>query len=381
MNILSSIISIPTKIYRNGFKWLYRRVKHELVFSSFPVMKYLLKRIEYLRRLFRSNREPTQISLVSADTMVAVYDLNSEPLTFDFADFLAAAESYAKTHGKSNFFIFIVPRNRDPLLVDKIYAEAVPEDSQNWRVNNIILQLIPLYPSCIGYSLLPPQIQMVSLISNRLVFPAGYSDTFKPSVDQSYIFKLLNLNIFSGFVSSQQGLNYINQWQKVNDIVNPMVVITLRQYGYDVTRNSNIEEWVKFAHWVKGLGFTPVFVPDTDACFLPNNLLDGFIVFNEPCWNLGLRMALNELAFVNLFYYNGTAAICRLNKKVRTIAFFPVLEDSIHGDSTTINHLGLTVGQRRYDFAEPHQFLSWKRDSFENIQDEFIEFKKHVPLD
>ena len=160
-----------------------------------------------------------------------------------------------------------------------------------------------------------------------------------------------------------------------------MVVITLRQYGYDVTRNSNIEEWVKFAHWVKEIGFTPVFVPDTDSCYLPNNLLEGFIVFNEACWNLGLRMALNELAFVNLFYYNGTAAICKLNKKVRIIAFYPILEKSIHGDSATINVMGLKEGQRRYDYAQPYQFLSWKHDSFENIREEFMEFQKCFPLE
>jgi len=158
------------------------------------------------------------------------------------------------------------------------------------------------------------------------------------------------------------------------------VVITLRQYGYDVSRNSNIEEWVKFARWVKGQGFTPVFVPDTDSCWVPNNLLDDFIIFNEVCWNLGLRMALNELAFVNLFYYNGPASLCILSKKPRSVVFFPVLDESLHANSATIKQFGLTNGQRRYDFAEPHQLLSWKLDSFENIQEEFREFLKYVPL-
>ena len=381
MNIISFILSIPIKVYRKGFGWLYKRVKLEILSPKSPVLKYLVKRKEYLRRLLRSKKIVTQPNMVSSDTMVAVYDLTVEPITFDFADFLAAAESYAKTHGKSNFFLFIVPRDRDLLEPDKIYEETVPEDSQNWRVNNIILPLIPLYPACVGFSLLPHQTHMSNLISNRLVFPADYSDTFKPSVDQSDLFKLLNLKIFSGFVAPKQALNYIHQWQKLNAIVYPMVVITLRQYGYDVARNSNIEEWVKFAHWVKEIGFTPVFVPDTDACYLPNNLLNDFIVFNEACWNMGLRMALNELAFVNLFYYNGTAAICRLNKKVRTIAFYPILEKSIHADSATINHMGLTEGQRRYNFAQPYQFLSWKRDNFENIREEFMEFQKSYPLE
>ena len=38
-------------------------------------------------------------------------------------------------------------------------------------------------------------------------------------------------------------------------------------------------------------------------------------------------------------------------------------------------HYGLKPDQRRYDFAEAFQWLSWKRDSFENIKSEFLEFE------
>ena len=114
---------------------------------------------------------------------------------------------------------------------------------------------------------------------------------------------------------------------------------------------------------------------------MPNNLLDDFIVFNEPCWNLGLRMAINELAFVNLFYVNGPSSICTLSKKCRSILFFPVIEESTYANSTTFEKFGLINGQRRYNFAESYQFLSWKRDSFENIKDDFMEFQKYCPLD
>ncbi|MDB4797078.1 hypothetical protein OAG94_00785 [bacterium] len=339
-----------------------------------------MKRIEYLRGLFSSKKLGTRNKMVSPDTLLVVYDLNSSPITFDFAHFLAAADSYGKTHEKSNLFLLIVQRDLDPLLADRLYADTITEDSQNWRLNNIILQLIQLYPACIGYSFLSCKSEILNFISNQLVYPSGYSHTYKPSLDYVDIFKLINLKLFSGFHAPKQGLSYIHKWKKLNAILNPMVVITLRQYGYDVARNSNIEEWVKFAHWVKEQGFTPIFVPDTDSCWVRNDLFDDFIVFNEPCWNLGLRMALNELSFVNLFYYNGPASICTLNKKVRTIVFFPVIEESIHGNSTTIKQFGLTNGQRRYNFAELHQFLSWKRDSFENIKDEFTEFQKYVPL-
>ena len=374
------IFIILVKIYRNGFNWLYRRVKFELVSPSFPLTKYLVKRIEYLRALFRSKKILTQTNIVSSDTLLAVYDLNFESITFDFAFFLAAAETFGKTHGKSKLFVIFV--QKDPSVrVSEEYLSVVSDDSQQWRFNNIVVQLAHLYPACIGYSSLPSDSEMLNFIPEKLVYPAGYSATYKPVMDYGDFFKLLNLRFFSGFEAPKQGLNYVCKWQKLNNISEPMVVITLRQYGYDVSRNSNVEEWVKFAHWVKGQGYTPIFVPDTDACWAPNSLLDDFIVFNEPCWNLGLRIVLNELAFVNLFYCSGLAAICSLGKKSRYISLNPDIEESIEGTSAKRSVYGLTHGQRRYNFAETHQFLSWKRDSFENIRDEFMEFQKYCPLD
>ena len=380
MKFLSALRSIPKKIQQNGFVWLYKRVKLELLAPTFSGTKYAVKHMENLRALFRSNKIATQTNMVSPDTLLVVYDLNFESITFDFAHFLAAAETFGKKHGKSKLFVIFV--KQDPSVQGSgDYLSVVTKDSQQWRFTNIVVQLAQLYPACTGYSVVPHNSEILNFIPNKLIYPAGYSATYKPLMDYAEIFPLLDLKLFSGFHAPKQGLDYILKWQKLNNIVSPMVVITLRQYGYDVTRNSNTEEWVKFAHWVKGQGFTPIIIPDTDACWVQNNLLDDFVVFNEPCWNLGLRMAINELAFVNLFYINGPASICTLSKKCRSIIFFPVIEESTYANSTTVEKFGVINGQRRYNFAEAHQFLSWKHDSFENIKDEFMEFQKYCPLD
>ncbi len=374
------IFVILVKIYRNGFKWLYKRVKFEFLSPKFLVTKYLVKQMEYLRKKFSQKKISTQTNIVSPDTLLVVYDLNFQPITFDFANFLAAAETFGKNEGKSKIFVLFVQKVSSSLSNGE-YSNAITEDSQQWRINNVVLQLAHLYPACTGYSIVPRDSEILKFIPEKSVYPAGYSHTYKPNFDYTDIFKLLNLKLFSGYQAPKQGIDYIHKWQKINGITKPMVVITIRQYGYDLSRNSNIEEWVKFAHWVKDQGFTPIIVPDTDACWTPNNLFDDFIVFIEPCWNLGLRIALNELAFVNLFYINGTAAISTLNKKSRYILFNPIIEQSLQSNPSIIKEYGLIFGQRRYNFAEQHQFFSWKLDSFENIQDEFMEFQKNCPLD
>lgn len=376
MNTFFALLSLPVKIYRNGFVWLYKRIKREFLYPSFTLTKYLCQLTEHLRR--KTSKKKVVPNIISSNTLLVVYDFNIEAITFDFAMFLAAAETFAKNAGKSELFLLFVKKDPSgPSYGD--YSTAVSEDSQQWRINNVVLQLAHLYPACTGYSIVSHDSEILKLIPEKSIYPNGYSLTYKPSISYADIFKLLNLKMFSGFQTPKNGIKYIDAWKKANGISKPIVVITIRQYGYDVTRNSNLEEWAKFAHWVKDEGFTPVIVPDVDACWVSTSLFDDFIVFTDPCWNLGLRIALNELAFVNLFYSSGLAAICLLSKHLRYIAFNPIVEGSKEASPEKIKPYNLNHGQRRYNFAEPHQFLSWKIDSFENIRDEFNEFRKYFP--
>ena len=71
-------------------------------------------------------------------------------------------------------------------------------------------------------------------------------------------------------------------------------------------------------------GFEPVFIPDTDSCFVQEVKLDNFFVFRESSWNLGLRMALYEESYLN-FVSAGPASIAQLNRKVRYISMINII--------------------------------------------------------
>jgi hypothetical protein len=365
---------ILKKIQKNGLHWLYKRLKFELVSPKFYLSIKFVKLLEVFRKLLNNNLNTLKDNFVSDNTLIAVYDLNTNPITYDFSFFLAEAETFGRVREKLNIFIIIV-QNDSSGLNDKTYDRAVSNDSKLWRLNNILLQLIDFYPACVGHLILPIKSDINFFTKNNLVYPLGYSEKFKPLRSYKEVFPILNKGQFSGFKSSKTGLSYVNQWLKSNNVINQIVVITLRQYDYDVVRNSNIIEWSKFAKWVKLQAYTPIFIPDTDSCWFNNKQLDEFLIFTEPCWNIGLRIALYELAFVNFFYSNGTGAICLMNKNTNYIVMNPIIEDSLHAKSQVYEDYGLTKGQRRYDFAKKYQLLSWKRDTFENIRDEFLEFK------
>jgi hypothetical protein len=177
-----------------------------------------------------------------------------------------------------------------------------------------------------------------------------------------------------------QGREYINIWKKYKKFSHPVVTITLRQYGYDQTRNSNVDEWIKFAKWVSGKGFCPVFVPDTDSSLCCSENLRDWVVLTEASWNLGLRLALYEESYVNFFYSNGVSAIAKLDWLVPYISIDPIIESSINSTYKAYEDWNLPSDKSRFGFAKSNQYLFWGIDSFENIKKEFLKFVEIHPI-
>ena len=112
-----------------------------------------------------------------ADYVTAVYDLEANPITFDFAYFLAAAELFALKKKKGKFTVLIIPP-RDDRIVDKIYRSAVDEENIKWRFENIILPLMNIYPECIGHSIILKRSDIYEAINGKLLYPEFYSEHY-----------------------------------------------------------------------------------------------------------------------------------------------------------------------------------------------------------
>jgi hypothetical protein len=369
------LISIFRKIYNKGALWTFLRIRHELRQPSFRfVMNTMVAFKKTNRRLkaifFKEKKGAT-------DYVTAVYDLNVSPITYDFAHFLAAADLFAFNNKKSTFIVLFVP-HLDDCIVDKKIRHVIDGENLNFRFENIILPLMTIYPACIGHSILPKKSDISKAIKEKLVYPEFYREHF-PVADFHWEVCTSKTKL-SGFSASIQAKRYIESWKKLNKITDKIVTITLRQYGYDPIRNSNVDEWIKFARFIKGKGFTPVFIPDTEACFKHEPRLDDFIVFEAPCWNLGIRMALYEGVDLNFFTSNGPASIAQLNRNVASIIMNHFVPGSMHATVEGSTNKGMSVGQKTYGLFEDHfQVISWERDTFENIREEFNKFlaKKH----
>jgi hypothetical protein len=369
------LISIFRKIYNKGPRWAFFRIRQEFRQPSFrSVMDAMIafkKTNRRLKAIFFNEKQCV------ADYVTAVYDLNASPITYDFAYFLAAAELFALKNKKSTFVVLFVPQ-RDDYIVEKEYRSVVDEENMKWRFENIILPLMNIYPGCIGHSVLPKRSDISEAIKGKFLYPEFYSESF---IEVDYYSEVYaSKSKFFGFSASIQGKRYIESWKKNNKITGKTVTITLRRYNYDPIRNSKVDEWVKFAQFIREKGFTPVFVPDTDACFEHDPRLDDFIVFEAPCWNLGIRMALYEGVDLNFFTSNGTVNIATLNRNTASIIMKQLVPGSIQSKPEVYEKRGISFGQKSYDlFEDQFQILSWEDDTFENIREEFNIFLAENP--
>jgi hypothetical protein len=306
------------------------------------------------------------------DCLIAVYDLHSASVSFDFAYFLAGADAFSTKHKKKSFIVHIIKKDFNA-LDDSEYYSIVDKESLRWRFENIVIPLIGLYPKCSGYSVFPDGKNAYRFIKGRATFPNYYSSFYTPYMDYKEVRGLLKKYPFHGFEASKQGIRYIRSWIKENNIKSPIVTITIRQYGFDALRNSNIDEWIKFATWVSKKGYTPVFIPDTDSCFKKDERLKYFHIFRDPCWNLGLRMAIYEESYLN-FVKDGPALIAQLNKNARFINMQFPIENTQQSTEKSFSKSGQIIGNRRFDFFNKFQIISWEMDTFDKISKEFNDF-------
>jgi hypothetical protein len=363
------------KIYTKGLFWVFLRLKREVKTPSFKTTKYLMKAFKTAQRwicgLFYKDKR------VNEDYVTALWDLNEDPMTFDFAFFLVAAELFAYKNGKNTFFVQFI-RSSDAVEIGPPVDSILDTSDIRWRFENIVIPLINLCPACIGYSVSSHVTSLPELIKGKLVYPDLYDGKYAPRAEY-YKEVFHTKENFVGLRAPIKGAKYIELWKKFNKIENNMVTITLRQYNYDPIRNSNIDEWVEFAGFIERQGFTPVFIPDTFSCYELDKRLDDFIVFRDPCWNVSLRMAMYEGSYLNFFVPNGPPTIAQLNRDVASIFMKYCVEGSLQSGADVHKNLGLEIGQRKYGFSREYQILSWQDDKFENICEEFNKFLVEHP--
>jgi hypothetical protein len=367
----SGFARLVFKLREGKTRWLRRRFVVELTTPTTRIGQWLHR---IAGALLATALVPAR--LVSAKSampkqhsaLVAFYDLRVAPITFDFLWFLAGADLRRRRLGLLELHVVIVPGPHHGVRAERDdYEEVIDPDARRWRIHNILIPACALLPVPCAITLTSSREQASALRSaaGRHVYPIGYETILPiPHHPSDCLTAARTENAPIAVLRSEgEALRAVDDWLKARGKgTSRLVTITLRGYSYMPARNSSLKDWVVFAEGLDPASFFVVFVPDTEQTLRPPLAeLVKFPVFSEASWNIGLRMALYERAYLNLGVNGGPMGLCWLNAKTRYITFRMITDSVPQATAEYSRSLGFEIGAS-LPFATEFQKWLWEED-------------------
>ncbi len=370
------------RLFSHGPAWILARIAREVsVPTTWPggLLRYIAMVIPraggQLRRIFQSASE--------TPLLLAFYDLQVQPPTFDFLWFLTGAELERRRLGLAGVHIVVVP---DSGSMARSYPGANDQErfSVKWRLENIVVPSIGFLESGAGSTICHDRSQAKSLLdASDHVYPVGYRVGFPVPHNPGETIEAGRAADHSVAIlrSSDDARHYVSEWLADRAKTRKVVSITLREYAEEPDRNSNVEAWATFARRIQDDGYFPVIIRDTGASLAPEgDDFQGLTIFAEAAWNISLRMAFYEICYLNMGVNNGPAGLCWLNEHTRYLTFKMIRANERESSEAAFRVRGMKP-YATLPFSTPFQKWIWEEDSLEILDREFRDMVDRITAD
>ena len=319
----------------------------------------------------------------AARTLFAFYDLQVSPITFDFLWFLVGADLERRRRGLDAVHVVLVPGRAGGLRREREdYENVVDTEARAQRISNILLPACPLLPTCAGVTQAASR-RHAGFIRTALashLYPAGYKSVLPVFAGSRECLQNAGPDMphIPSLRATTDSLRGVDRWAAHHAGSRRIVTITLRNYAYMPARNSNMPAWIAFARSLDAKRFIPVFVPDLEQTLNGQmQELHGHPVLGEAAWNLGLRMALYESAYVSMGVNTGPMGLCWLNARTNYATLKMAPANVPQTSPAFYRELGFEPG-RSLPFATSTQELVWEDDTLAAIQRAFLRIAERV---
>jgi hypothetical protein len=331
----------------------------------------------FLAGLNAKQKDRADMVAVNSNTLLFCYDLAVCPDTFDFIEFLAQAEIIRRKSHLVYLDVMIIRAGDESLTPDADYVSAyLSAEQRAFKVHEILLGGCRLMPSVRNIYFVNRS-NAVPLVRN---YPRVYPERYHPYhvVRPVYILPESPEAFFPMLQVPENAKKLVSEYLR-RFAGRRVVTITLREYGYIAARNSNIGEWIRFARSL-GADYQVIFIPDAYTYDSPfRDEIKGFEVFDAACWNLPIRAAIYEAAWMNLGVVAGPLAISLYLEKANTLFFYniKVFPEDYWRNAQDI-YKEEAGGKRRYLRFNNHYV--YQEDSFEHITAEFDKLSRQLEL-
>ena len=302
-------------------------------------------------------------------TLTAVYDLAVSPATFDIVGFLVLAEHRRRSLGHEALHVVIAPGPDQGFRQDAVTPYGTIQ--KRWRRQHILSACCWLVPSVTGVTVCGTRYEAGRWLDcvSEGIFPERY--TVERPIQQYRLNFLVEAPDVTGIRASQEALRHMHAWRDSVAGVREVVTLNLRECDYETARNSDLAAWGAFARQLDPGRFFPVVIRDSDAAYRPlPPAIAGLPRLTEVIWNLDLRTALYEIAFLNLFVNNGPAALARHNARARSLTFKMITPSAQATTEEFFRANGLRPGDQFKGLGPGHRFV-WQTDTMDVLQGEF----------
>ena len=283
----------------------------------------------------------------SANTIgTAYYDLSLNPPTFNFIDFLLAAEAWRLRLGLDRIEVKVLPGPRDGFRDDNLppYGKA---ERTRW-LNNIVLPLAALLPSC-G--------KPAEVVERAHVPPGPHFGRGKYCIGTSVAVAAAKENIYPLRTNPAAA-------DDCRELYGRYVTITLRNPGWWPGRTSNVAEWLKVAEAIRARGYRVIFLPDDRSA-----KIEGYDVLHVP--RSDSRSWLYAGSELNMGINGGPMQLSWF-MGVPTLAFYRTNENEPSSTKARFIADGLPPGSQ-FANARPKQRIVWAMDDAETVLKAFDE--------
>lgn len=362
-----------TGLREHGVGYVGAVLGNELRNPRRPATLALRRALIALRAPFHRRRGQAQ-NAWSRDCLQFVFDLSAAPITFDFASYLAAAELERRRRKLAGLTVLIVPAADGGLRREQGSLALFDEEARRFRLRHILLPILSLLPSVRGYAVCGNRDQAAELLTDdeSRLYPSDYR-LYQPRQPHKRVVHDLHRGgepVWPMFQATPRAREFVAQFLADRAGKRRPIVITLRSSPHSPQRNSHVEAWLRFASELDQSVYSPIFVLDTEAAMSPRAPgLAEHAICEAASWDLEVRMALAEAAWLNMAQMHGPMELCWYNERARYIVFLEVgtAPENMPGYLAENGH---DVGVD-FSFAAPGQHIVWLPDLYDNITEAF----------
>ncbi|MDC0647372.1 hypothetical protein OAP44_00950 [Candidatus Pelagibacter sp.] len=317
-----------------------------------------------------------RVKNLNKTNLAFIYNLNLDPITFDFGHFLIEAELFRKKKKLKKIDVYIVKNNKAvPARMLKFIERHSRNELKN-RTYEIILPITRLLDSVGSTMILEHDLFLKKNLKKeyKFIFPENHNSLYLKPL-QTKLINAKSQEYYPMFQPEKRSIEIVKKY--LSGIKKKIVTITLRDNNYIKYRNSNLNEWIKFARYLKQNSYEVIFIPDGLNFSLKfKEKLKNFIIAEIVIWNLSLRSALYELSYINCCVDSGPFHICSFqNNKAKSLALIDFDNYEKNYRETLLKNFGK---QDEYSYVTKNQKIVFKKDNFYNLKKEFENFVKKI---